>query len=209
MHHARSLLLVLAVLLGGVVASRAAAARTPPTGRKKGTHFVAELQGGAALFGSGGPAFGALFGGGGRIPGSRPRLYLIGEVAGYGARTAGESAALDLEYIDQRSYLDVAAGLRIYVPLLYGFRAMADAQAGGSRVSARLERSGLPPRSGVGWRPLFQVAVGVQYRIRRWLSLGLRHRILLTNDDLAGLRELVQAEAPHRSLLTASLTWHF
>lgn len=195
--------------LVGVAVGCPSAGRASLGAAQKGTHFLAELQGGAALFGSGGPAFGLVLGGGGRIPRAHPRVYLIGELSGYSAHTAGQSVSLDMAYVDRRAYLDLAIGLRVYVPLLRGLRLVADLQAGGSRVDALLERTGLPPRAGVGWRPLLQVAPGVQYRWRRSASLGLRYRILLTDDDLGGLRALVHAEAPRRSILTASATWHF
>lgn len=178
--------------------------REPP-----GTHFIAEVSGGATTLGSGGLALEGVLGVGGKLRGFPPRFYLIGEAA-YNSGTLSSATPLaGVSYRDERTYRDLAGGLRVYLPIYGPVRIFADGLIGGSHVAASLDRQGLAARTAEGWLPLFALAGGLQVRIFRFLSVGMRAKFVLTDDDVAGLRQVVAAESPLRATVTAGLTWHF
>ena len=150
-----------------------------------------------------------VLGGGGKLPGELPRVYLILELSHSSAMHSGTASGLGLPYEDTRGYLDLALGLRIYLPIYRSLRVFGDAQAGGSLISARLERQGLLPRAANGWLALGQLGAGLQMRIFHEISLGLRAKLVLSDEDLGGLRGLVEEDSPRRSIATLSMTWHF
>jgi len=182
----------------------AATARRPA----RGTHFLGEINAGSTTYGSGGLATALLFGGGGKVPDLPLRLYLIAELAYLVGATTGETALAGLAYRDERRYGDLGLGLRCYLPVHRQLRLFADFQLGGSHVSARLEREHLDTRQASGWVLLGQLAAGLQLRLTSNLSLGLRAKLLLTDDDVAGLRQMMGDEPPLRSAAAVSMSWH-
>lgn len=183
--------------------------RARSSNEEPGTHYLIELAGGSTTYGGGGPVFYGLFGGGGKPSFLPLRVYLIAEMAYAQAGTSGETALLRLPYQDDRRYGDLAVGLRLFLPIYGGLRFFVDGLLGGSHVSAQLERQELGTLQASGWAPLGELALGFQYRLTRQLSIGLRGRLQLTDDDVAGLRAMVGDGSPLRSAVTVSTTWHF
>lgn len=181
----------------------------PPEAQDRGTHLLIELGGGSTTFGSGGPAFTVLFGGGGKLQHIPLRLYLFGEMTYMVGRTSGETGLLGLSYTDQRAYGDLALGLRLYLPLAGRLRLFTEGLAGASHVGVHLEREELGTVSAGGWVPLAGFGAGLQYRVLSALSLGLRGKLLLTDDDIAGLRRMTGDGSPLRSTAMVCFTWHF
>jgi len=176
---------------------------------RPGTHFLAEINGGGTLLRDGGFAVDGLLGVGGKVPWLPLRLYAVGEFAystSYGHGRAGKTGLL---FRDERDYRDLAAGLRLYVPLFAVLRLFGDALVGGSHQSVWLERDELPLREVSGWNMHAHVAAGLQYRLLYHMSIGVRAKVALTDPDLAGLHAAVGQRVPLRTSLTAGLTWHF
>lgn len=211
-----SICTALALFAFGVGAAGEAAAQDVPCPHgpclqraAPGTHFIAEISGGATTLGSGGLALEGVLGIGGKLRGFPPRFYLIGEAA-YSSGTLSSATPLaGVGFRDERSYRDLSGGLRIYLPIYGPVRIFGDGLVGGSHVAASLDRQGLAPRTAEGWLPMFALAAGVQVRMFRFLSVGMRAKFVLTDDDVAGLRQVVGAESPLRATVTAGLTWHF
>ena len=207
--------MALVAMMGVLCASSAAAQEIPCKAgaclkkRQRGTHFIAEINGGGTLQRDGGFAVEGLFGAGGKVPLLPLRVYLIGELAYSTSYGAGVLSHAPLAYNDARHYRDIAFGLRLYLPLWAGLRLFADVQGGASHQSVTLEREDLPVCAVSGWTPHLQVAAGAQYRLLHHLSVGARVRTAFTDTDLAGLYAAVGERVPYRTSLTAGLTWHF
>lgn len=171
-----------------------------------GTHFIAEAEGGASLFGSGGPAVGALLGFGGKLPGYPPRLYVFAE-AMYANGT--DAASLDSGVLTRRQddLFDLGVGLRVYLPVWGPVRIFADAGFGRTHVSVLTESNGTLERS-EGWVSLFQVGFGPQVRVLDELSVGARMRFAFNEPLEPTGPERPQTRTEH-SLLVATLTAHF
>ncbi|MCA9667214.1 MAG: hypothetical protein KC503_16560 [Myxococcales bacterium] len=175
---------------------------------RRGTHFIAELSGGATTYGHGGLALEGIFGIGGKLRGFPPRFYLIAEL-GYSSNTiSGAAPQTGASFRDERTYRDLAAGLRIYLPIFGPIRLFGDALIGASHISASLSRDGHDLDVATGWQTLVAVGGGLQVRIFHHLSLGARFKAVVTGDDVAGLRAL-SGTSPTRLSATAGVTWHF
>jgi hypothetical protein len=174
-----------------------------------GTHFIAEINGGGSFTGNVGPAVGGVLGVGGKLRGFPLRFYLIGELSWASVSSEGTLPSGSLAFREERSYRDLALGLRIYVPVYGPLRLFVDAMGGGSHAAALMEREGLSTLSTNDWNAVGLLASGVQVRLFHHLSIGLRARVVLGGDNLEGLRQLVGTDTPTRTSMTAGLTWHF
>lgn len=177
--------------------------------RPPGTHFLVELHGGGSLNRDGGLAVDGLVGVGGKLRWLPLRFYLITEFAYSTLTEEGQIQSLPLMFRDERSFRDLALGLRTYVPLWRNLRFFVDLMGGATLQAASLERDTLMSRSASGWIPLALGAAGLQVRLFHHLSLGVRAKMVFTRDDLAGLHAAVGRDTPLRAALTAGLTWHF
>jgi hypothetical protein len=174
--------------------------------RQPGTHGVLELNAGATLGSELGEAGGALVGFGGKPVGFPWRFYFIGEVGQAHVRDAGFVAGG--EYATDRRYWNVAAGLRIYIPVWGPVRIFGDATLGGAYVASSLARPDVSPRAAGDWYILGAVAAGVQIRVLHQLAFGLRAKLLLTDDGLSELRETLGIASAVPAMVTLGLTWH-
>lgn len=208
-------LMALIAMMGVMCAATAAAQEIPCKAgaclkkKRRGTHFIAEINGGGTLQRDGGFAVEGLFGAGGKVPLLPLRAYLIGELAYSTSYGGGIQSHTPLEYTDARHYRDLSVGLRLYLPVWAGLRLFADVQGGASHQTVTLERVDFPLRTVSGWNPHFQVAAGLQYRLLHHLSVGVRARMAFTDTDVAGLYAAVGEQVPLRTSLTAGITWHF
>jgi hypothetical protein len=154
-------------------------------------------------------AVGGLLGVGGKLKGFPPRFYLVGEFNHSTATQSGILPGLPLSYSEQLRYEDMALGLRIYFPIIRRVRLLLDVMGGASQVAGSLRRESLAPLDVDSWRPLGLVATGLQVRWFYHLSVGLRARLVYTDDGTAVLRELRGGGEDVRISLTGGLTWHF
>lgn len=177
--------------------------------QRPGTHFLIELNGGGTVYDGGGMAMEGVMGVGGKLWSLPMRFYLVTEFAYNTSTDSGDVGGAPLGYRDERSFRDVALGLRVYMPIYGRLRLFGDIMGGGSHQTITLERDELPTRVASGWSPLAHLAAGVQFRLLYHLSLGARAKVVLTSDDLAGLHAAVGKAAPTRATVTAGLTWHF
>jgi hypothetical protein len=216
-HRSQSFLPLAAVAALLVVSLSAgeAAAQEIPCGRgpclkrhRRGTHFIAEISGGSTTYGHGGLALEGVVGVGGKLRGFPPRFYLIGEFAYSSNTISGSTPLAGNSFRDKRTYRDLAAGLRIYLPIFGPIRLFADALVGASHISTSLERDGHDLTVADGWQGLFSLGGGLQVRIWRHLSLGARFKAVVSGDDVANLRRLT-GTSPTRLSATAGVTWHF
>jgi hypothetical protein len=175
--------------------------------RRPGTTFIAEVNVGATL--SGDLAVGGLLGVGGKLKGFPPRFYLVGEFIHSTANQSGVLPGLPLSYSEQLRFEDMALGLRIYFPIIRRVRLLLDVMGGATKVVGSLRRESLAPLDLNSWRPLGLLATGLQVRWFYHLSLGLRARVVYTDDGTAVLRELRGGAENVRILVTGGLTWHF
>jgi hypothetical protein len=193
----------LVVLLGGL--GRAWAA--PPS--DPGTHFLAELEGGALLTGDAGPALRAAVGAGGKWKGFPARFYAIGQfgVSSYAAspptyltaRAGAESGA----------FQDLALGLRVVLPVVSELRVFVEGLLGASLASARYMEPGLAPLHAREWLGLALLSGGLQWRVFYQLSVGARVSLALNPSGLAGVARYAGVHDGGRLALTGGVTWHF
>jgi len=191
-----------------VVDTRAApvAVEVPPEPQDPGTHFIVELNLGSSFTGSVGFAGSLLVGAGGRLRGFPPIFYLVGEA---GFQLGGSDGQIDgARYVDGREYGDVSLGLRTYLPILRDLRIFLDILPGATFVTSTLARDGLTELHTSGWYAHFAFGGGVQGRIFRELSAGLRVKILATDDGLDDAREALGIYTPMPVVLSGTVTWH-
>lgn len=167
----------------------------PAPTRPRGTHFFLEAHLGVASSPLG-PSGGLLFGAGGKLPRSPFRFYFLTEL---GASQRGGPDSLG-----GGQMLWVGPGVRTYVPLAPRLRLFADMTAGAVYLRDELiaRRAGL---SLSRWRAQLTVAAGLQLRVLRELSIGMRVAYMIVGED-----EL-QSSLTERSgwTFTGSATWHF
>jgi len=181
--------------------------RPPVRIKRPGTTFIAEVNVGANLTGD--LAVGGVLGVGGKLKGFPLRFYIVGEYIHSTATQAGNLPGLPLSYSERLRFEDMALGLRIYFPIIRRVRLLLDVMGGASQVGGSLLRQSMAPLDVDGWRPLGLLATGLQVRWFYHLSLGLRTRMVYTDDGTAVLRELRGGGESVRISVTGGLTWHF
>jgi hypothetical protein len=111
-------------------------------------------------------------------------------------------------YGEERSYVGLAAGARVYVPTVGRLRLFFDALAGGSYNHAELTTAATLLDEG-DWFVQGALAGGLQYRLLRTLSLGARVKWTASDDPLSDLREELGLSTAFPWALSAAATWHF
>ncbi|MBW2460675.1 MAG: hypothetical protein JRH11_03445 [Deltaproteobacteria bacterium] len=178
----------------------------PQEPQDPGTHFIVELNLGSSFTGSVGFAGSLLVGAGGRLRGFPPIFYLVGEA---GFQLGGSDGQIDgARYVDGREYGDISLGLRTYLPILRDLRIFLDILPGATFVTSSLARDGLTELHTSGWYAHFAFGGGVQGRIFRELSAGLRVKVLATDDGLDDAREALGIYTPMPVVLSGTVTWH-
>src|SRR5262249_30145057 len=104
-----------------------------------------------------GPSLAFETGVGGAWRNSRPRFFLAARYERSGVEFTGAD-------VSHRSYDDLSLGLRLLIPIAEPVRIYFDLLLGGTHAEARLERDGLPMLESERWRPLGQLALGLQVR---------------------------------------------
>lgn len=184
-----------------VIEARPASAPEDP-----GTHFIVELNMGTSFTGSVGLAGSLLVGAGGRLRGFPPIFYLVGEA---GFQLGGSDGQIDgAHYVDAREYADLSLGLRTYVPVHRDLRIFVDLLPGATFVTSSLARDGFTALHTSGWYAHFGIGGGVAARVFRELSVGVRVRVLLTDDGLDDAREALGIHTPAPLVLSGAVTWH-
>ena len=142
----------------------------------KGTFFLVELnsgvsespyRGGAPVLDNGASAGLTL-----RIPRTNLRYHLLGSLVYRGATVSGRSDGL--AYTADRSDLDLYSAHRLVVPIYRMIRAYAEVGLGTRFSTTYLRRDGVGGLSEAQERFLFLTALGVQARVSKHFSLGLR-----------------------------------
>jgi hypothetical protein len=118
-----------------------------------------------------GGAFGLEMGAGGSWAGSRPRFFLVARYEHAAIEYAPEGA---LRFRSQREYDDLAAGLRILLPIVEPVRIYGEGLVGASFTDATLDRPGLAALDAAHTRAIGQAAFGVQLRLHQNFSVGMR-----------------------------------
>jgi hypothetical protein len=183
----------------------APALAAPPAG----THFLAELDGGAVLSGCGGPAVRAAFGAGGKFKGFPVRFYLLGQV---GASSYVASPARELSGWlgrEQGSFYDFALGPRLYLPIIGPLRVFVEGLFGASLASGTYEEAGLARLHAYEWLALAQLSVGLQWRLFHEFSWGVRAGLAFNETGLTGIARSAGVHAAARPGLMTGVTWHF
>jgi len=177
-----------------------------PSGAPPGTHSLLELNAGATLGGRPAEAGSALFGMGGKPVGFPWRFYFITEIGQAHIQDAGTLSSGMFEA--DRRYWNVAAGLRIYIPVWGPVRIFGDATLGGAYVLSSLLRRDLDPLEADDWYVMGAVAAGVQARVLHHLSIGVRGKLFFADDGLSDLRDRLDIAGGIPATVTAGLTWH-
>ena len=177
---------------------------SPPPARQRGTHRLLELSGGVTSLQDPQLAGGLIVGAGGRPAGTPLRVYFIAEMAyGKWLQPQGNRKPFDL-----RKHYSLNAGLRVYLPLVFGLRVFADASAGASYLHNDLRHQGRTFRA-AGYTPSAALAAGLQLRVIESLALGARAKWWFAEDPLADLHKQLGAHERIPFSATGSVTWHF
>jgi len=188
--------------LGGAERARAAP-------RDRGTHFVAELDGGALLSGDAGPALRAALGVGAKWKGFPLRFYLIGQL-GVSSYTADAPPLLAAPASsEQGTFVDLALGPRVVVPIYGPVLAYVEAVGGTSLASASHIEPGRARLQAREWLGLFQLAAGVHWRVLYSLSLGVRFSVAWNESGLPGVARYAGVHDAARLSIGGGVTWHF
>jgi hypothetical protein len=151
-----------------------------------------------------GEALGIEAGVGGAWGQTRPRFFLVTRYEH--ADIAHDGAG----FHSDRSYDDISAGLRLLLPVAGPFRIYGDALGGSTVAHAALDRMGLPSLDAEHFRPLFQLAVGAQFRLSPNFSLGLRFQESFLDDSPDLLATAIGEHLdPTRTSLALTVGVHF
>ncbi len=198
---AAALLALSALLLCPIRVTRAQQGRPTP----RGTHFILEGGVGTSLSASPRPAFDVSGGVGARLPRTPLRGYLIAQL-GYVQSRRDESRTWPEE---RRQDVSLTAGLRLYASLPDRLRLHVDVLGGSGWVRSELERPAGRVLIEEGWFPQLTLSPGLQYRLYRELSLGVRAKWLLSKTSVDAVREAASVERRHPWSVLAGVTWHF
>ncbi len=197
---AAAVLVLSALLLCPLTVTRAQD-RPPP----RGTHFILEGGLGTSLSAAPRPAFDVSWGLGARLYRTPLRGYLLAQV-GYVESRRDESRAWPEE---RRQDVSLSAGLRLYLSLPDRLRLHVDVLGGGGWVRSELDRSTGSVLTEQGWFPQLTLAPGLQYRLYREFSLGVRVKWLVSKTALDAARDAALVERRHPWSVLAGVTWHF
>ncbi len=192
-------------VLCALLASPAALTRAQDRPKPRGTHFILEGGVGTSLAASPRPAIDLSAGVGARLYRTPLRGYLITQL-GYGQSQRDESRAWPEE---RRSDLSLSAGVRLYVSLPDRLRLHVDVLGGSGWVRSELEREGGGVLTEGGWFPQLTLAPGLQYRLYRELSLGVRAKWLVSRTGFDAARDAAGVERHQPWSALAGITWHF
>ena len=182
-------------------------ARAAP--RDRGTHYLAELDGGALLTGQSGPAFRAALGVGGKWKGFPLRFYLIGQFGASSYAAEAPAGLATAAATEQGAYEDLALGPRVVVPIYGPLRLYVEGVFGASLASARHIEPGRPELYARQWLTLAIVSAALQWRVLYPLSLGVRFSAAFNEDGLPGVARYAGVHDAARLALTGGVTWHF
>ena len=179
----------------------------------KGTFFLLELNSGlsesAYVQGGAGLNYGASAGVTLRIPSTPLRWHLLGSATIRNARVTGSREGFSFQA--SRTDLDLFTANRVVWPVWRMVRVYGELGLGTRISSAVLERSqGLGSLTETQRRFLLVTALGVQARLTRHFSLGLRGEMTPVGGsaDLAGLAAKLQPTT-NRMSLQAQVGVHF
>ena len=192
-----------ALALGCVTHAAPAAAKRP------GTHFLAELDGGVLLSGSGGPAARVAVGAGAKFTNFPARFYLLGSFSASAYEAAAARSVSPWPGSEEGNFDDFALGPRVYLPIVGPLRFFAEGLFGATLAYGTYTEQGLAPLHAYEWLALAQVAVGLQWRLLYELSLGVRAGLAFNQAGLTGVARVAGVHDEARPTLTAGVTWHF
>lgn len=149
----------------------------PVSAKDKGTWFIAEMHHGVGFpSGFAQDGFGysgrAMFGLGGRIPGTPILSHAVLSV-GYGGFADTTASAFDSAQLE-RAVIDLGGGVRFTVPIFGRIRLYTDCLVGYGHVFTDLSLGAYESYETSTGGFALTVAGGVQYRLARFMSLGLR-----------------------------------
>lgn len=170
-----------------------------------GTHFILEGAVGASLSSAPRPVLDLSAGVGGRFYRTPVRAYLLTQL-GYLQSQREESRAFPEE---RRRDLSLSTGLRLYVSLPDRLRLHVDVLGGSGWVRSELRRADGSVLTEQGWFPQLTVSPGLQYRIYRELSVGVRAKWLVSKTSLDAVRDAAGVERRHPWSALVGITWHF
>lgn len=197
--------LFLTVLAGGTLGASSAQA--------KGTFFLLELNSGVGESPYAGSAPGLSYGASAgltfRIPGTPLRYHLLGSVAHRSASASGVHAGTP--YVAHRSDVDLFSAHRLVVPIWRMLRVYGEVGLGTRFSRSDLDRTaGLGPLSASQQRFLLVTAIGLQARISKHFSVGVRGELvpLGSGPDVATFAADLPPN-PNRMSALAQLGVHF
>ncbi len=197
---AAALLVLTMWLLSPLTVAHAQERPTP-----RGTHFMLEGGVGASLSSAPRPVFDVSAGVGARLYRTPLRGYLITQL-GYLQSQRDESRAWPEE---RRQDLALGAGVRLYVSLPDRLRLHLDVLGGSGWVRSELVRRGSSVSTEEGWFPQLTLSPGLQYRLFRELSVGVRAKWIVSKTGLDAAREAAAVARRHPWSALAGVTWHF
>lgn len=182
------------------------------TAEAKGTFFLVELNSGVSEspYQGGDPilGYGATGGITLRIPRTNLRYHLLGSVVHRGATVSGRADGLS--FVADRQDLDIYSAHRLVVPIYGMFRAYGEVGFGSRFSTAYLRRDGVGGLSEARQRFLFLTALGLQARVSKHFTLGVRGE-LQPGRDSGDLNAFATGLAPTRNRLAllAQVGVHF
>jgi hypothetical protein len=200
------------VVLGVVVltvplAAHAQTSAAPDaTAARRGTHFLVQATTGFSCDESMGLGYSLLLGAGGKLRGFPPRFYLIFETARatHDRESTGSGGTLTSSFTGT----DVAGGLRVLMPVAGPLRLYADVLVGGTYGEFAVARGDGTPREAQRWTPLVDLAAGMDFRVHRNFSAGLRFKGHLLDPTPSWMKGM-GGSASRVGEIAATLTAHF
>ncbi len=202
-----AVLLLAAVVCSVPLAARAEAVTSPDVAAaRRGTHFLVQATTGFSCDSSMDLGYSLLLGAGGKLRGFPPRFYLLFEAsrATHDREIQSNAGTLSSSFTGT----DVAGGLRILMPVAGPLRLYGDVLVGGTYGEFGLARGDGTPRESQRWSPLVDLAAGMDFRIHRNFSAGLRFKAHLLDPTPSWMKGQ-GGSASRVGELAATLTAHF
>lgn len=176
-----------------------------PARAERGTHFVGEAGLGVSLPQVVRPAFDLTLGAGGRLSRSPLRGYALTQFAFTQSGSERDPSWGE----ERRKDVSIGGGVRLYVALPDRLRLHVDGLLNAAFVRVQVMQPSGRVLSERDWYPQFVLAPGLQYRLYRELSIGVRAKWLVSKTGYDQLRAVRGAERRHPWSLLAGATWHF
>ena len=187
----------------------------PSTSWAGGTHYLVQIHGGFAVPPTGDSdlslGWGIEAGYGGRIRGTRIRIYGVLAFDRATFPSEGNHLSTGREWTAERSYNDFLAGARLLIPIWWRLRWYVEVMVGATYLEGTLDWTGTFPLETTDWSGLLAGTTGFEVRWLRHFATGIRAEVrwLMTQQEVLPLVAGEEEASPLRFTVLATQAFLF